>query len=113
MSDKKEKPEVGGNNKPDVPPGQSKKLFFEKEKQERNGKQVAVGRWSEGFSNSKGSKGSKGDKNNKPGKTDDVEFEDDTIIMVDQEVEVASITGKVKLYAINGGSLKVNGKKLV
>lgn len=86
------------------------KKYFVKEKQEKNGKQVMFGKWSEGFSNNKNDKP---DKKNKPKKTDDVEFEDDTVMMVDETAEVQSIVGKVRLFAINGGSLTVGGKKLV
>jgi hypothetical protein len=63
-------------------------------------------KWSDGFSNSKNGKK---DKTNKPKKTDDIEFEDGTVMMLDETAEVKSITGKVSFFAIEGVSLKVNG----
>jgi hypothetical protein len=100
------KPDIKPDVKPDVKPG---KVFFEKEKQEINGKQVMVGKWSDEFSNSKESKSEKG---NKPKKADAVEFEEGTVLLIDEDVEVASITGDVKMFTIRKGTLKVNGKKL-
>ena len=73
-------------------------------------KEKKAGRWSDGFTNNKNGKP---DKKNKPKKTDSVEFEDGTVLLIDEPAEVTSLTGKVTMFAIGGGSLKVNGKKVV
>ena len=73
-------------------------------------KEKKAGRWSYGFTNSKGGKS---DKKNKPKKSDSVEFEDGTVLLIDEPAEVTSLTGKVTLFAIGKGSLKVGGKKVV
>ena len=77
---------------------------------DKDDKPIKVGKLSDGFSDTKNGKVAK---NNKAGKTDDIEFEDGTVLLVDESVEVKSITGKVKFFAIRGASLKVNGKKLI
>ena len=70
-------------------------------------KQAEGGRWSDGFSNSKGGKV----KSAKPKKGDDVFLEDGSTILIDEDIEVASINGRVQLYAVEGVSILVNGKK--
>ena len=68
------------------------------------------GKWSDGFSNTKNGKP---DKKNKPKKTDDVVFEDGTVMLIDEVAEVTSVSGLVNFFATKKGSLKVNGKKVV
>jgi len=67
-----------------------------------------AGRWSDGFSNTKG--GQK-DKKNKPKKTDNVEVEDGTILLIDEVAVCSSLTGNAKLFVLEGASLEVNGIK--
>ena len=81
-----------------------KKYFHPQDKEKKSG------RWSDGFSNNKNGKP---DKKSKPKKADDVEFEDGTVLLIDEPAEVTSLTGKVTMFAIGNGSLKVNGKKVV
>ena len=68
------------------------------------------GRWSDGFSNTK--KGAK-DKNNKPKKNDKVEFEDGSVILIDEDVECSDIIGNVSMFAVKGCQMTVNNKKFV
>jgi len=80
------------------------KKYFKSENENKSG------RWSDGFSNTKN--GNK-DKANKPGKLDDVEVADGTVLLIDQAAKCKSITGKVSLFAVKGGTLEVNGVKKV
>ena len=84
------------------------KKFAEVKQKNEKGKSIA--KWSDGFANSKNGKS---DKKNKPKKTDDIEIPDNSIMLIDESVEVKSITGRVKFFAIRGASLKINGKKLI
>ena len=77
---------------------------------DHKGTKVKVSRWSDGFSNTKNGKP---DKKNKPKKTDSVEFENGTVLMIDESAEIASYTGEVTFFAIEGVEFKVNGKKVV
>lgn len=81
-----------------------KKYYHPKDKEKKNG------RWSEGFADAKNGKPGK---KNKPKKNDDVEFEDGTVLLLDESAEVKSLKGKVTMFAIGKGSLKVGGKKVV
>jgi hypothetical protein len=69
-----------------------------------------VGRLSAGFSNTKNGEPVK---TNKPKKTDDLVFEDGTVMLIDENSEVASITGKVQFFAVEGVTFKVNGKRVI
>ena len=80
---------------------------YYKAKKDSEGK--ARGKWSDGFSNTKNGNNSK---NNKPKKTDDVVFEDGTVMLIDEVAEVTSLTGNVTFFATKKGSLKVNGKRI-
>ena len=83
---------------------QPKRLHCKPEREDKCAK------WSEGFATSKTGKASKV---NKSKKVDDLEFEDGTVMLLDDKAEVNSIVGKVTFFAIEGASLKVNGKKVV
>ncbi len=72
--------------------------------------ETKTGKLSEGFATTKTGKQ---DKKTKPSKTDDLEFEDGTILMVDTAVKCRTLTGKVVMFSVKGGSLEVNGKKRV
>lgn len=80
------------------------KKYFKTENEKK------AGRWSDGFSNTKNGKP---DKNNKPGKNDDCEFDDGTVLLIDTAAKCRSITGKVSIYATPGATLDVNGKKII
>ncbi len=67
------------------------------------------GRWSDGFSDTK--KGNK-NKENKPKKTDKVEFEDGSVILIDEDVECAEIIGDVAIFTVKGCKCIVNGSKV-
>ena len=80
------------------------KKYFKSENENKSGK------WSEGFSNTKTGKPVK---TNKPKKTDTIEFENGSVVLVDETAEVAGITGMVSFFAIAGASLVVNGVKKI
>ena len=69
-----------------------------------------VARWKDGFATTKTGKR---DKKNKPSKDDDLDFENGTVMLLDDKAEVNSITGKVTFFAIEGASLKKKKKKVV
>lgn len=81
-----------------------KKHYHPQDKEKKNG------RWSEGFADAKNGKPGK---KNKPKKNDDVEFEDGTVLLLDESAEVKSLKGKVTMFALRGATLKINGKKVV
>ena len=68
------------------------------------------GRWSDGFSNIKNGEKYK---NNKPNKTDNIEFEDGTVLLIDELAECKGIIGDVIMFSTMGGSLEVNGEKKI
>jgi hypothetical protein len=80
------------------------KKFFKTDKEQK------VGKLSEGFATTKTGKQ---DKKNKPSKSDDLEFEDGTILMVDTAVKCRTLIGKVVMFSVKGGSLEINGKRKV
>ena len=86
------------------------KKYSKAQEVDHKGIKVKVSKWSDGFSNTKNGKP---DKKNKPKKTDSVEFEDGTIVMLDESAEVTSYTGTVTFFAVEGVEFKVNGKKVV
>ena len=73
-------------------------------------KKESRNKWSDGFSDTKGAAKNK---KNKPSKNDEVVFDDGTLLLIDDVAKCKKLTGKVKLFAVKGGSLAVNDKKLV
>ena len=80
------------------------KKYFKTENDKKSGK------WSDGFSNSKTGKP---DKKNKPKQNDGIEFDEGAIVLIDEVAECESMIGSPLIFAVMGGSLKVNGKKIV
>lgn len=94
----------GNKEDPKAKLGKGERKFLKSERADK------VAKLSDGFSKLKAGKQ---DKKNKPSKNDDLEFEDGTVMLLDESAEVNSITGKVTFFAIEGASLKVNGKRVV
>lgn len=72
--------------------------------------ETKVGKLSEGFATTKTGKQ---DKKTKVSTSDDLVFEDGTVLMVDTAVKCRTLTGKVVMFSVKGGSLEINGKRKV
>ena len=80
------------------------KKYFKTENDKKSGK------WSDGFSDTKTGKP---DKKNKAKKTDDIEFDEGAIVLIDEVAECKSMIGSPLIFAVMGGSLDVDNKKIV
>lgn len=87
-----------------------KKYLNPQNKVNNKDKEKQVGKWSDGFSNSKNGKP---DKANKAKKTDDIVIQDGSALLIDVVAECLTIKGDVSLFAVSGGSLMVGNKKMV
>jgi hypothetical protein len=80
------------------------KKYFKTDKEQK------VGKLSDGFATTKTGKV---DKKNKSSIADDLIFEDGSVIMVDAAIKCKSLTGKVIMFSVKGGSLEVGNKRRV